>query len=278
MSLDAEKDINEIMNTISTVNIDDIKSDGIVIKSGNRILKMEVVEENEIDIEEIIKKDLKEQFYKKLEIIREKINQKIFEMSDFVSRIKDEYNTKEKKLNKKLSEQYVMPNIKRSDAEKGISVVKGDGGTLIWLIASNFQIKTIDFKPINIRWQNKTKKIIYVEVTTVGNQITKVCTRNLFGLEYFQHYHQINPDCWGDWTHNIKWKTPDDIIKIAREATIILENINSKSMGIRNPLNLPKFETLKKHLLTKKEIEMLQEGRTSTVQSPVHDNNDVWEV
>ena len=277
MSSEAEKDINEIMNIINTVDIDDIKSNGIVIKSGNRILKMEVVEENEIDIEEIIKKDLKEQLNKKLEIIREKINQKIFEMSDFVSRIKDEYNTKEKELNKKLSEQYVMPNVTHADAENGISVVKGGGGSLIWLIASEYKIRTIDFKLINPKWENKTRKIIYVEITTLNDKITKVCTRNLFGLDYFSHYHQINPDCWGDWVYKTKWKTPSDIIKIAREAMIILENINSRSMGIRNPQKLPRFDTLKKHLLTEEEIKRLNESRTSTIQNPSH-SNDIWEV
>jgi len=66
-----------------------------------------------------------------------------------------------------------------------------------------------------------------------------------------EHYHQNDPDCWGDWKPGEeKFEGPNDAIRIARKAEALLEYINAHSIAKNSPRGLPRLSTVKNHLIT----------------------------
>jgi hypothetical protein len=124
-------------------------------------------------------------------------------------------------------------------------------------------------------------------ITTEDKKVKGVSTRKPVGLDYFEHYHQSKPDCWGKWSPKRDFNGPDDIIKIAKEAEAVLENINPRSLADRSPLALPRFATLERHLLNKApekvEISLNQEdirsGMTMDIDRSSSTNGDnLWTI
>ena len=287
----AKKEIEGIFNSLDGIKIDDIKAEGVTIYAGTKVLKLEVIKEEDApDIEAKVREEFRVKLREKLSAIKEKVATKINEMSSFVSQIRIEYERKEQKLKEEKNRVQAMPDVTFDHAKAGLSVVNNTNkkNGLIWIVQGTYNPKYIDRKPIDPMMVSRLMSHIVIMIETAGTNVTNVSTRKPFGLDYFPHYHQHSPDCWGDWKHPPKWKTPDDILYIAHQAEGVLENINSNSIGQEDPYGFPRFSELKKYILRSKKkkenleykkpnSEMRRRGIEQTDASPNEDSwDDVW--
>jgi hypothetical protein len=280
---EAEKNITDIFNILNEVDLDAIKSEGISLRAGNKIFKLEVSLDQDLAIEDEIRNELKAKLSDRIKIIREKVNEKITEVSNFVNTIKIEYDRKEKDLKEQLKNATPMPNVNISHAKNGLSVVKGkDRNTLQWLVQGIFWPKYMDKKPLDKKFSKKLLSNVIFLIKTNGDKIVSVETRQPIGLNLFQHYHQqLSGDCWGNWNPIRKWNSPNDIIKCAREAEAVLENINTASIAINNPRGMPRRDTVSRHIINPAEENKLgilnQATKRSGITENIRDNDSfVW--
>jgi hypothetical protein len=281
----AKEDIEYLTAQIDSINVDDIKNEEVHLRLGNRIYKL--VCSGDIDetyMENRIRKEFKKKLSEKLDSIKRKINTKLNQMSEFVVAIKEDYKEKEAELVRKLDSVATMPEISYSHAEKGLSVVRGHGpNKYYWLVQGIYWPKYVDHEPIDPEFSVSLITPVIILVETNGDKIVKVSVRKPLGLARFQQYHTImdNEECWGNWNYERKWKTPNDIIKIGQEAQIILENINSGSLGNREPSGLPSIETVKRHVKKKgkikdAELNKREERMGVSPQSTHVDGSNIW--
>jgi hypothetical protein len=120
---------------------------------------------------------------------------------------------------------------------------------MYYLVHGLYWPKYVDRQAIEPTYTKKMISHIVIMFRTEGNRIKEITTRKPIGFDYFDHYHQAKPDCWGQWKFQRNFRGCDDIIKIAQEAQIVLENVNSGSVANRNPRGLPRKDTLNRHLL-----------------------------
>ena len=240
----------ENYQSINDIKLDfsEMKEEGLTIRCGNKLVKLQVSEENVvIDDEKEVREEFEERYGKEFNRIMDGVK-------SFVKNVKEECEKKEKELDTKLKNAYVMPEVNIMDAKNGISVVKGNDGQLIWLVRGMYSIKTVDGVPVDPKITRRTTTDVVFMVVTSGNKMLKISTCKPISLDYFKHYHQSRPDCWGNWWNNRTaenniWEIPDDIIKLAREAECVLENVNTDSLVDRNPTGLPRLSTLRKYIL-----------------------------
>jgi len=280
----AKKEIEDIFGLLNGVDADSIKSEGITIRAGNKLLRFEVVSEEPLTIEDEIRNELKSKLRERIQVIREKVNEKITEMSNFIQERKREYDRKESDLKDRLARATPMPEVTEDHARRGLSVVKGNGaGRLVWLVQGVYWPKYLDKKPLRKIFSKKLLSNIIYKIETKDDLILKVSTRQPIGLDYFSHYHQSKPDCWGNWKPKRKWKTPMDIIKCAREAEAVLENINTASIATRNPSGMPRRDTVLRHVVKDGETEkdklgsLNQATRRAGITPNLRDEDeDIW--
>jgi len=276
----AREALKEMFDMVDAVSIDDIKTKGFTIRSGNKLLKLQVVEELQLPVEDEIREEFRQKLREKMQEIKSRLNSKITEMVELTSRVKQEAETKERELKDKLSKAHPMPDITENHAKRGISVVKGPGtDELIWLIQGIYWPKTYDRHPIEPNYSKKMMSPVTFMIRTYKNQVKGLSTRKTIGLGYFDHYHQINPDCWGNYKWPSTWEKIDDLIKIAKDAEAVLENVNPNSIARENPSGLPRKSTLERHVIyDKKSVNtgpLDQAARRLGANNP---NEDVWEI
>lgn len=275
------KDMEEAFATLDTVKVDDVTLKGVTMRIGDKVLKLQVVQTTPIDVVEEIKAEYKTALNKRLESIKGVIHQKVTDMTNSVSQIREEMEKKEEELKKRLDRAQIMPPLTMEHMQKGLSVAPGARkNEIIWFVRSVYWPKFIDRKPIEPKYAKKLITPMVIQITTEGDQVKMVSTKTMIGLRDFSHYHQANPDCWGRWVWARKFKTPDDIIALAREAEGVLENINSGSIAKRNPVGLPTFQVLQRHLMKEKgplKVEV-DESNARTGVSPRTDidQEDAW--
>lgn len=244
----AKKDIRYMFELLDGIDASDVKLDELTIRAGGKLLKFELVSNNPLSIEDEVREELKVKMTKKLQSIKTHINNKITEMSTFVTEIRRSFEQKEREFNKKIQNSKLMPDIKWSHAQRGLSVVQGRKDEYIWLVQSIYWPKFINKQKIKRDYQKKLITPIIIMIETAGDRVIRVSTRQPMGLDYFQHYHQSNPDCWGSWAYPKEWKTPDDILQIAGQAQAVLETINTGSIANQTPRGLPRKATVARHL------------------------------
>ncbi len=287
--MDKDKVLKEIHNDIDSFDVDDIKTKGITIRVGSNILKFKLSEEEDLSsIENEIREEYKKRIREKLNIIKEKVSEKMIEMSNFVNQLKLEYESKEEKLKRKLRNVVIMPDVKFKHACSGLSVVKGDmENEIIWLVNGIYWPKFVNEDPIDPKFSKKMISNIVFLIKTRNNKVLELSTRKPIGMEMFEHYHQNNPDCWGDWSPSEeKFNGPDDAIRIARKAEALLEYINKHSIAKSSPRGLPRLSTVKNHLISiekakKQSIGSLNQqirraGITQTGIGSMTDDGDIW--
>jgi hypothetical protein len=267
----AERDINYMFEQLESIDVDNIHADGVTLRLGNRILKLVHQEDIPTNIEDEVREEFRAKLAEKLEVIKRNINDKVYQMSEFVNTLRREYESKEAVLERKLRETYMMPEITHRHAQSGLSVVRGSRpNQFIWIYQGFYWPKFVDRRAIEPAYVKKMMSNILIVVKTKDSYVTDVTTRKLQDFEYFQHYHQSNPDCWGKWHWKETWRTPDDIIAIAQEAQVVLENINTGSIANRTPRGLPRQETLLRHLLPEGEgVSRLKDLRASVRRTGV---------
>jgi len=274
-----------VFGDLNEVDVDKIKVDGMSLRVGSKLVTFKSVEENPISIEDEIRNELREKINSQQKIIRDKINKKISEMIDYFNQVKREYSRKEKELERTLADSTIMPDVTFQHAQRGLSVAKGNNGELNWLVQGVYWPKKVDLKPIDKKFSKKLISNVVFLVKTKGNKVLHVSTRQPIGLDYFQHYHQSSPDCWGYWKYSTTWRTPDDIIKIAKDAEAVLENVNTGSIANQAPRGLPRKATIIKHIIKSSEVEedkmgvLNQQVRRSGITRDVRSNDlDVWSI
>jgi len=251
LSKKAQESLKSMFDDLEGINIDDIKSSGITIRSGDKLIKLEVVMEEPVTIETEIREEFRLRLREKLQEIKLRLNVKITEMVEMTSRIRMEAERKEADLKNQLRLSAPMPEVNFDLAKRGLSVVKGrDRGELVWLVRAVYAPKFVNQKPIEPKYAKKLLTNIIILVRTVGQKVTEVSTRQIHGLEYFSHYHQQRPDCWGNYRYRKDWATPADILKIARDSEAVLENINTGSIANQSPRGLPRRATIEQHVET----------------------------
>lgn len=280
----AERDKNIMFECLDSVDIRKIESDGLSIRVGDKVLKLSVISTTPIPEVSEIKEEFRTKLNEQQRLIKQKINDKINEITEYHHSMRLEYRRKEQELKNILARSAPMPDIGYAHAQQGLSVVKGDGAdSLLWLVQGVYWPKTLDHQQIDPKFSKKMISNIVYCIETKGQKVTSVSTRKPIGLDYFSHYHQSRPDCWGKWKNRSDWKKPEDIIKIAREAEAVLENINTGSIAEQNPRGLPRSSTLKRHLVeSKKSVKMgalNQSSRRSGITETVRtEDSEVWSL
>jgi len=274
---DINNTMNDIRNVIDGVTVDDIQLDGVQMRVGNKIVKLEVVSSDPIDIEGDIREEYKQKVTDKLKGIKSVINNKFNDIIRSVDIMKENLKSKEIDLQRKLSSTNLMPEVYMSHAEEGLSVVNGINGITIWLVQGVYAPKFVDNRFIEKSYQKRMMSHVTFMIETEGNKILRISTRKPLGLMYFNHYHQSRPDCWGDWKPQRTFEDAEDIIQLAREAESVLEKINSHSLADRNPNKLPRFDTLMKHLTNERQEDSVNQRNERTGMNSFVDNtDDVW--
>lgn len=273
--------MDNVMNDINDFSIDDLKSNGFTIRSGNKILKMTVQEDcDNTSIEDEILNELRDKLSERLLNIGAKIKGKLDEMSTFVSTVKNEYESKKRDLDKKINSSNIMPDITYEHTQKGLSLTKGYDGTLLWLVQSVYWPKYIDDRVIDPKYSKRLVNHVILTIETSGNKVMNVGVRKPIGLGTFNHYHR---ECWGQWSPPREWKTPDDILDIAHQAEVVLETINTGSLADHSPRGLMRVSTLRKHSTLRDDggNTLDFESNKRSDQMGINDNfvrDDIWSV
>ena len=271
----------KMFQDIDSVDVNAIKNTGITIRAGNKLVKLEVVSETPIELEEEIREEFRIRLREKLQEIKNRLNQKVTEIVETTSRIRIEAERKEQELKSQLQRAHPMPDVFFEHAGRGLSCVKGQGhGEIIWLVSGIYWPKFYDGKRIDPKYSKMLLTQIMFMIHTKGDKVTGVSTRQLIGLDYFEHYHQHRPDCWGHWVYPKNWSNPNDIIKIARDAEAVLQNVNPHSIANRSPRGLPRKETLARHLAAEKTVKIAKpdQGEIRTGRTTAGRTEDVWEI
>ena len=269
----------KMFKDIDSVDVDAIKNSGITIRAGNKLVKLEVISEEPIELEDEIREEFRIRLREKLQEIKNRLNQKVTEIVETTSRIRIEAERKEQELKRKLQRAHPMPDVFIEHAARGISCVKGQGrDELVWLINGIYWPKYYDGHRIEPKYSKKLLTQIVFLIRTKGDRIHEVSTRQLIGLDYFDHYHQQSPDCWGHWKYPKNWSNPEDLIRVARDAEGVLQNVNPHSIANRSPRGLPRKNTLARHLAERSNEEVAREQNQGEVRTGTPRNDDVWEI
>lgn len=250
----------EMVEILESINPDALRNEGVRLTFGGKTFKftdLEILEDE--DIETKIRNEFREKLNTQQQRIREKINHKINELLTLHQQKTNELERRERELQKKFSDASLMPSITWSHASKGLSVILGSShGQLVWLFRGRYAPKFLktrgNTRPIKKDLLLRMHKDIIIKITTKGNVVAKVSTHVPDAtLSDFDHYHaQGSGDCWGSWKHPSKWNSPDDIIRIAKDALAVLEIVNEGSIARRSPSGLPRLDTILKNLSRKK--------------------------
>ena len=266
-----------------SIDVDKITSEGISLRIGNRLVKFSLSSDSTLDVEDEIRNEYKERVVKRLSELGNIVQTKMNEVSTMVSSYKKEFDRKEKLLTDELRASAKMPNITLSHAQKGLSIVKGGNkDEIIWMYKAIYYPRFIDRKLIDPKFSKRLITNIVIMIKTENNIVKDIATKRATDLSKFDHYHQMtnNNDCWGNWKWQRNVSTPDNIISLAKEAEAVLENINSMSLAQRNPGGLPRFDTLRTHVVNEQPASYKDlEAKPSMIREGIEikiDDEDVW--
>ncbi len=236
---------------IKPADLNNIKSDGITIRTGNQVLKLTVTDTVSIP-EDDIKKEYDSKYNVFITDIKKQFEIYKKQLSFSLNKKKEEYEKKKSELRIQLKKINTIPNITREHANKGLTVVNGNNGGLVWYYNCVYQPKYINKKVIDPNFAKRLMTPVTLEITTnENNVVTLMKIVKIIGHEKFQHYHSLSntSDCWGDFDSTGRIiDDPNDAIKLSKDALAVLETINEFSLGKRNPKGLSRFDTLIKHI------------------------------
>jgi len=263
--------IDDLLNDTGEINLENV-----TLRIGGHVCKLEKVDDVDVlDINKDIKEEYKQKINDKLKVVSGFVNDKMVEYQNAINAVKSEFKRKENDLDERLRTLVSLPDIQYTHATKGLSISKGSSGNnLSWFVRRVFNPKFVDGKPLKDAIVKKMITPIIIQIDTRDDKVTRVSTKQLMNLQYFEHYHQSNPDCWGNWHPAATWSTPDDIIAIADEAISVLENVNSMSLAMRTPRGLPRFTTLRRNIVLDGPVSNVESNQEPRIGST--DELDVW--
>lgn len=282
----------EMIDDLESIDIDSLKAEGLRISLGGKTFTFKDVEiVADESTEDKIRAEYKDKLNQQQQRIREKINAKINQLLVMHQQKQRELDRKEEQMKRKYAETAMMPDVTQEHLCKGLSVVKGGSSNeLLWVYRATYNPRFVIYypnnsysrdnkvkKPIPQRLANRMKQDMIILIKTKDNHVLSVVTRNVKGsgrsLGAFPHYHQqTSQDCWGSWRYDKEWKTPDDIIRIAKTAEAVLETINHGSLAEHNPTGLPRMETIIKSL---KDVDSVDDKIISSTNNSEADE-DIW--
>ncbi len=166
----AERDIKYMFEQLDNIDVDAIELDGVTLRMGNRILRLAIDEDSPVDAEDQIRQEFKEKIALKLTVIKQNINDKVEEMSNFVNTLRSDYERKEIELQRKLDNITAMPDMKHDDLYKGLSVARGSyANETYWLVQGIYWPKYVDRKAIEHNYTKKMISHIIICVVTKGD-------------------------------------------------------------------------------------------------------------
>ena len=287
---------DQMISELESINLDDLKAEGLKISLGGRTFTFKDVEVvADESVEDRIRNEFKDKLNTQQQRIREKINAKINQLLVMHQQKQREMDRQAEQLKKKFAESAMMPDLDESHLARGLSVVKGSSNnSLVWVYRATYNPRFIIHypgntvregnkvkKPIPTRLVNRMKQDMLILIKTKNNNVTSVATRTLKRMSPFPHYHQqTRQDCWGNWTYPNSWRTPNDIIQIAKAAEAILETINQGSLAERSPNGLPRVNTIIKAVEDINPIDekIIKEtsGRDLRRRNDSNDDEDIW--
>ena len=98
----ADRDIKYMFEQLDNIDVDAVKLDGVTLRLGNRILKLVVDEDSPAEVEDQVREEFREKIASKLTVIKQNINDKVEEMSNFVNTLRSDYERKEMEIQKRL--------------------------------------------------------------------------------------------------------------------------------------------------------------------------------
>jgi len=287
---------DQMISELESINLDDLKAEGLKISLGGKTFTFKDVEVvADESVEDRIRNEFKDKLNTQQQRIREKINAKINQLLVMHQQKQREMDRQAEQLKKKFAESAMMPDLDESHLARGLSVVKGSSNnSLVWVYRATYNPRFIIHypgntvregnkvkKPIPTRLVNRMKQDMLILIKTKNNNVTSVATRTLKRMSPFPHYHQqTTQDCWGNWTYPKSWRTPNDIIQIAKAAEAILETINQGSLAERSPNGLPRVNTIIKAVEDINPIDekIIKEtsGRDLRRRNDSNDDEDIW--
>jgi hypothetical protein len=283
----AQSALKEMFTEIDTVDVENIKLNGVTIRAGNKLVRLEVVHEGTIEIEDEIREEYRLKLREKLQEIKTRLNDKINDVVQMTSRIRQEAEVKERELKEKLQRVKAMPEITWAQAKQGVSIVQGETrDEICYLIRGVYYPKFVNERPLDPIYAKKLIAPVIFFFRTKNSRITEFSTRKPQNLEYFPHYHQQRPDCWGQFKYEKEFRSVDDLLKIKNAAEAVLENVNIHSIANANPRGLPRKATLTRHVVGQDEKKKKMPKATLTTDQIRHglgdgirsSENDVWTV
>lgn len=287
MTWDTRKDElkTDMESALDEISIEEVKTEGMTLRIGGRVCKFELTEEVTLPEDEI-REEYSAKLTEKLQRIKDVLNEKMSEMTYMTEQYRQDFEEKERKLKRKLEQANLMPDVTFEHAKQGLSVVQTGGGedSLTWLFQGVYWPKRYDNKPIDPKYAKRMISPVTLLIKTVGRSVDKVSVHKTIGLSKFDHYHRRgqDSDCWGNWRHDTSWNSVDDILKIARKAMAVLENVNPMSPGTTTPNGLPRIETLGDHILRGDEAKRVRHStnradeRAGIAETDRGESDDVW--
>lgn len=242
-------------DTVNTPSVDDIKAEGITVRSGNKLLKFTVSEEVVLPEDE-----LKQEYSERMDVIVKKLTN---DCSEYRTTLKTSYDMKVQELDEKLRKLRdkersvsVLPDIHPLHASQGLSVVS-DGDKIIWYFNCVYNPKYVNEQRIEPAFAKRLMTPITIAITTINDKVSNLKVKKIIGHEKFHHYHSMSnsSDCWGGFSYSGDIvNDADQALVYARKVLLLLDTINEFSLGRRNPKGLSRFNTIKNHLLEKDEV------------------------
>ena len=230
----------------------------MVLRVGNKKFFKLISVEEAPGFSDLIKEDYDRQLLAEKERLAAESKSTVDEFMLYAQNTLDQAQEEINKIQRKLKLSNPMPEINYAHAKAGLSVVKGTEGCLLWLFNTVYNPQFVDQRPLSASIIKKVMTPIIIMITTKEDNVLMVETKTL-GLEPFRHYHRNgsdtrrppSSDCWGQWKHAKQWKTPEDILAIARESSNVLANINSRSLACSSPIGLPRYSTIESHIVAR---------------------------
>ena len=240
-----------------SIDIGDINGESLIFKVAGRYFNLVAVKETS-NIDEILKENYEEKLSSEKERILAKCNAAVEEFKAYTKHVLEVGEQEISELQRRLRNSSPMPEISYAHAKAGLSVVKGENGNMIWLFRTVYNPQYVEDRQLSKSMVKKLLTPMIIMITTRKEEIIGVETKTL-ALEAFRHYHRLSAgsrrrspggDCWGNWKWaRTKFSTPDDILRIAREASNVLSTINPRSIATRDPVGLPRFQTVESHII-----------------------------
>ncbi|MCK5016093.1 MAG: hypothetical protein KAS32_03395 [Candidatus Peribacteraceae bacterium] len=234
-------------------DIADIAADGISIRSGNKVIRLQVTEETVVDDNEAVREELETKFAEQYDILVQQFDKYKDQMRYALDGEKNKLIKKQDELDQRLRDATVLPSITSKHLKAGLSVGVSSGGNgLIWLYKTVYAPKYVGNRMIDPVFAKRLVTPVCLEILTrPDTRIYSLKVMQILGGNKFQHYHSISNsgDCWGNFTYDgLKVPTVDDMLNFCKSVDGLLETINDLSIGTSNPRGLSRLETIEKHL------------------------------